>query len=181
MINARHNGVLRAIVQDYIRTAEPVGSRTISRKYGFSLSPATIRNIMADLRPAQLDDLGLVPALRWYIQQNQIRQPGVSAVLLALGMGLAAVDTQLTAGDLARAAPMVRNLRELLARLRAAGHCVLFSSHVMQEVAGLCDEVVVIAQGRVVAQGAPDALLQSAGAETLEDAFVTLVERGAAP
>ena len=75
----------------------------------------------------------------------------------------------------------VRSLRALLGSLRAAGHCVLFSSHVMQEVAGLCDEVVVIAQGRVVAQGAPDALLQSAGAETLEDAFVTLVERGAAP
>jgi len=55
MINTRHNGVLRAIVQDYIRTAEPVGSRTISRKYGFSLSPATIRNIMADL-----EDMGLV-------------------------------------------------------------------------------------------------------------------------
>jgi heat-inducible transcriptional repressor len=55
MINTRHNGILRAIVQDYIRTAEPVGSRTISRKYGFSLSPATIRNIMADL-----EDMGLV-------------------------------------------------------------------------------------------------------------------------
>jgi heat-inducible transcriptional repressor len=49
MLNARHQGVLRAIVLDYIRTAEPVGSRTISRKYGFPLSPATIRTIMADL------------------------------------------------------------------------------------------------------------------------------------
>jgi len=49
MLNARHLGVLRAIVMDYIRTAEPVGSRTISRKYGFSLSPATIRSTMADL------------------------------------------------------------------------------------------------------------------------------------
>ncbi len=49
MLNVRHQGVLRAIVQDYIRTAEPVGSRIISRKYGFSLSPATIRTTMADL------------------------------------------------------------------------------------------------------------------------------------
>jgi len=49
MMNDREQGVLRAIVQDYIRTAEPVGSRTISRKYGFSLSPATIRTIMSDL------------------------------------------------------------------------------------------------------------------------------------
>ncbi len=49
MLNVRHQGVLRAIVLDYIRTAEPVGSRTISRRYGFSLSPATIRSTMADL------------------------------------------------------------------------------------------------------------------------------------
>jgi heat-inducible transcriptional repressor len=55
MLNARQQDVLRAIVEDYIRTAEPVGSRTISRKYGFSLSPATIRNIMADL-----EELGYV-------------------------------------------------------------------------------------------------------------------------
>ena len=55
MLNARHLGVLRAIVMDYIRTAEPVGSRTISRKYGFSLSPATIRSTMASL-----EELGYV-------------------------------------------------------------------------------------------------------------------------
>jgi heat-inducible transcriptional repressor len=55
MLNARHLGVLRAIVMDYIRTAEPVGSRTISRKYGFSLSPATIRSTMANL-----EELGYV-------------------------------------------------------------------------------------------------------------------------
>lgn len=42
-----------------------------------------LRNIMADLRPAQLDDLGLVPALRWYVQQYQTRQPNVAAVLIA--------------------------------------------------------------------------------------------------
>jgi heat-inducible transcriptional repressor len=55
MLDARHQGVLRAIVLDYIRTAEPVGSRTISRRYGFSLSPATIRTAMADL-----EELGYV-------------------------------------------------------------------------------------------------------------------------
>lgn len=49
MLNIRHQDVLRAVVTDYIRTAEPVGSRTIARKHGFSLSPATIRTIMADL------------------------------------------------------------------------------------------------------------------------------------
>ena len=67
-----------------------------------------------------------------------------------------------------------RAVRALIQRLRAAGACVLFSSHVMQEVSALCDTIVVIGAGRVVAQGTPDELLAQTGAETLEDAFVTL-------
>ncbi len=74
----------------------------------------------------------------------------------------------------------VRNLRALLLRLRAAGHCVLFSSHVMQEVAGLCDEIVVIAHGRVVAAGTAAALLEQTASASLEEAFVVLVEDGRA-
>ncbi len=68
----------------------------------------------------------------------------------------------------------VRKLRALLVRLREAGHCVLFSSHVMQEVATLCDEVVVIARGSVVAAGTPDELRAQAGESDLENAFVKL-------
>jgi sodium transport system ATP-binding protein len=68
----------------------------------------------------------------------------------------------------------VRNLRALLKRLRDAGHCVLFSSHVMQEVAAVCDEVVVIARGRVVASGTPEALRELTGEPDLESAFVRL-------
>ena len=70
--------------------------------------------------------------------------------------------------------PAVRKLRALLQRLRDLGHCILFSSHVMQEVALLCDEVVVIAHGRVVARGVPEALRLSTGAANFEDAFVAL-------
>jgi len=69
----------------------------------------------------------------------------------------------------------VRALRNLLYRLRDTGHCILFSSHVMQEVAMLCDEVVVIAHGRVVAQGSIDTLRERAGEPNLEDAFVKLI------
>lgn len=69
----------------------------------------------------------------------------------------------------------VRNLRALLNRLRDAGHCVLFSSHVMQEVAWLCEEVVVIAKGRVLAAGTPESIRERAGAAHLEDAFVSLI------
>jgi sodium transport system ATP-binding protein len=77
--------------------------------------------------------------------------------------------------------PAVRKLRAMLSHLRQAGHCVLFSSHVMQEVAQLCDEVVVIARGTVVATGAPEALRAQAGAANFEDAFVALTGADDAP
>ena len=67
-----------------------------------------------------------------------------------------------------------RALRALIRKLRDAGHCVLFSSHVMQEVAALCDEIVIIAHGRIVAQGSPDGLRRQTGEADLEEAFVKL-------
>jgi sodium transport system ATP-binding protein len=67
-----------------------------------------------------------------------------------------------------------RTVRELIRQLRREGRCVLFSSHVMQEVSALCDEVIVIAHGRVVASGTPDELRAQTGVESLEDAFVAL-------
>ena len=68
-----------------------------------------------------------------------------------------------------------RGLREVIQRLKAEGHCVLFSSHVMQEVAALCDEIVIIAKGTVAASGTPKSLRAQTGAETLEDAFVDAI------
>jgi heat-inducible transcriptional repressor len=56
-LSERARTVLRHIVDDYVQTGEPVGSRTISRKLGLGLSPATIRNVMADL-----EDIGLLYA-----------------------------------------------------------------------------------------------------------------------
>ena len=67
-----------------------------------------------------------------------------------------------------------RAVRSIVRRLRDSGHCVLFSSHVMQEVSALCDSIVVIAAGRVVARGTPDDLRAQTGHENLEDAFVAL-------
>ena len=68
-----------------------------------------------------------------------------------------------------------RALRALMLRLREAGHCILFSSHVMQEVAALCDEIVIVDKGRVVAAGTPEELRERFGAATLEDAFVSAI------
>ena len=71
----------------------------------------------------------------------------------------------------------IRTLRELLRRLRDAGTCILFSSHVMQEVSALCDTAIVIGHGRVLAQGTLDVVRSQAGADNLEDAFVALLAR----
>ena len=68
-----------------------------------------------------------------------------------------------------------RAMREFLKRLKGEGRCVLFSSHIMQEVAALCDRIVVIAHGRVVADESPDALRAQTGESNLEDAFVKLI------
>jgi sodium transport system ATP-binding protein len=66
-------------------------------------------------------------------------------------------------------------LRRLLAALRDEGHCVLFSSHVMHEVSALCDEVVVIAHGTVLASGSAGEIRARTGAASLEEAFVRLI------
>ncbi len=68
-----------------------------------------------------------------------------------------------------------RAMREFLKRLKNEGRCVLFSSHIMQEVAALCDRIVVIAKGKVVADESPDALRAQTGEANLEDAFVKLI------
>ena len=68
-----------------------------------------------------------------------------------------------------------RAMREFLRRLRGEGRCVIFSSHIMQEVAALCDRIVIIAKGRVVAAGSADELRARFGQANLEDAFVRAI------
>jgi sodium transport system ATP-binding protein len=68
-----------------------------------------------------------------------------------------------------------RAVREVIRHLKAENRSVVFSSHVMQEVSALCDRIVVIAHGRVVAEGTADDLISLSGKRTLEDAFVSLV------
>jgi len=70
--------------------------------------------------------------------------------------------------------PAVRAFRALLMDLRAQGACIVFSSHVLEDVSALCDTVVVIARGRVVASGEPRDLCQRAGCVSLDEAFMRL-------
>lgn len=68
-----------------------------------------------------------------------------------------------------------RTMREAIRRLRDDGRCILLSSHIMQEVAMLCEQIVIIAGGAIRTSGTPDALRRQAGEADLEDAFVSLI------
>ncbi len=68
-----------------------------------------------------------------------------------------------------------RALRQLILRLKSDGRCVLLSSHVMQEVAALCDEIVIVAHGQVAATGTPDELRQRFAESDLEEVFVRAI------
>jgi sodium transport system ATP-binding protein len=72
-----------------------------------------------------------------------------------------------------------RSLRDFLRQLKAEGRCVLFSTHIMQEVAALCDRIVIIAAGRVVADGSPASLRELAKEHSLEEAFVKIIGEAA--
>jgi len=69
----------------------------------------------------------------------------------------------------------IRNLREMLLTLKAQGRCVLFSSHVMQEVAALCDRVIIIGGGRVLADATVSEIRERSGTATLEEAFLQVL------
>ena len=73
-----------------------------------------------------------------------------------------------------------RSLRELILKLKAAGRCVLFSSHVMQEVSALCDDIVIIANGRVAINDSADGIRTRTGCDNLEDAFVRAISTAGA-
>lgn len=71
--------------------------------------------------------------------------------------------------------PSTRVMRRFVRELADSGKCVLFSTHILQEVSAVCDRVVVIARGRVVAEGTPAELVERTGEANLEDAFVRLI------
>jgi sodium transport system ATP-binding protein len=69
----------------------------------------------------------------------------------------------------------IRNLRDILKDLKSQGRCILFSSHVMQEVAALCDRVVIIGHGSVLAEGTLQAVRERSGTSSLEEAFLKIL------
>ncbi|MFK7885510.1 MAG: ATP-binding cassette domain-containing protein [Gammaproteobacteria bacterium] len=70
-----------------------------------------------------------------------------------------------------------RNLRELIEKLKSAGKCIVFSSHIMQEVAALCDRIIIIHRGKVAAAGTPDEIRAQTGTDDLEECFVRVIDQ----
>ena len=70
-----------------------------------------------------------------------------------------------------------RSLRELILKLKDAGRCVLFSSHIMQEVAALCDDICIIANGKVAIDDSVEGIRARTGCDDLEDAFVHAIHQ----
>ena len=68
-----------------------------------------------------------------------------------------------------------RALRRYILSLKEAGHSVILSTHIMQEVAALCDRIIIIANGQIAADGSAQELLEKSGCDSLEDAFVHLI------
>jgi sodium transport system ATP-binding protein len=73
-----------------------------------------------------------------------------------------------------------RAVRALISELRDRGHCILLSSHIMAEVSALCDYLLIVSEGMVIAEGTPDELRRRFGAHDLEDVFIATVSQGQA-
>lgn len=68
-----------------------------------------------------------------------------------------------------------RSVRDLIKEMRDQGHCILISSHIMSEVAAICDDLVIVANGHAIANGTPDELREQTGASDIEEVFIRAV------
>ena len=72
-----------------------------------------------------------------------------------------------------------RAVRDLIRGIRDEGRCVLFCSHIMAEVEALCDRIIVIGNGSIIASGTPEELRRGTGRSDLEEVYLQTVEAGA--
>jgi len=73
--------------------------------------------------------------------------------------------------------PSARGFKSVLRRMRDDGVCIVLSSHMVEDMGALCDTIVIVSRGRVVAQGSASTLCQQAGCATLEESFMVLSGR----
>jgi sodium transport system ATP-binding protein len=74
----------------------------------------------------------------------------------------------------------LRILRDVLVDIRSEGRCVVLSTHAMHDVSQLCDQVAILAGGKLIALGTPAELQRRVRQDSLEDAFVSLVQAACA-
>ena len=163
-----------------METLSQVGSLIESPSYYGHLTGAENLHIVQTLRGAPERDIGEVLRIVRLDGQKGKRTAhyslgmkqrlGLAAALLGFPR-LLILDEPTNGLDVMT----TRGLRGFLQRLKAEGRCVIFSSHIMQEVAALCDRIVIIAHGRVVASGTADELRAQTGEANLEDAFVKAI------
>jgi sodium transport system ATP-binding protein len=70
-----------------------------------------------------------------------------------------------------------RLVRRLIAEARTGGKCMIVSTHILSEAERLCDRLILLDAGRLIAEGTPAEIRQRAGKENLEDAFLSLLGR----
>ena len=138
---------------------------------------ARLQDIDADTRPRRIDALVAALDMRDIVDRRTEGFSQGQRVKTAIARALVHDPRNVILDEPTNGLDVMatRAMRTFMLRLKQEGRCVLFSSHIMQEVGALCDRIVVIARGRVVADAAPEALREQTGAATLEDAFVKII------
>jgi sodium transport system ATP-binding protein len=133
------------------------------------IGPASIASRTQDVL-AQLDLTGIADRRAAGLSMGERRRLALARALVHQPANLV-FDEPTNGLDVLSA----RTVRKDIRRLAESGRAVLVSSHVMPEVATLCDRVIVMARGAMAASGTPQELLQQTGCLTLEDAFVRII------
>lgn len=145
----RKSKVLQAIIEDYVATAEPVGSRTIARKYNLGVSPATIRNEMSDL-----EELG-------YLEQPHTsagRIPSDRGYRYYVDCIMKEKDVSPTEDDLIRRT-FERKVREIDTLVRETARILSDTTHLTSVIAGPQIEKAAFKELRLVPLGGDKAVL----------------------
>jgi len=150
---------------------------TIYENVAFGLRRSKVKD--AEIRQRVTEMLKLVE-LPGYEKRKPTQISGGQAQRVALARALVHAPRYLLLDEPTSGLDVLatRELRAWLLELRAQGHCIVLSSHIMQEVAALADDLVVVARGRVAASGTPHEIAQRYPGRSLEDAFVEIVNGG---
>lgn len=146
--------------------------RFMARLHGRPVETPAIREVLAML---DLEERALSKPVR-ELSKGMAQKLGLAAVLLC-GKDLFVLDEPMSGLD-----PRARaSLRRHLAARRAAGGTLLFTSHLLADVADLCDRMLVLHPGQVLFTGRPEAFCEQYGGATLEEAYLECLARVGAP